>query len=488
MPTETQIVEQPALSGPALDCGRPSSPFYAPRSANAVATADDDAVNRVSGDLVLGGTAAQEISAVRVTLRDGVAATPDPTANATGPTAGPGDWGWSAEFSRAQLEGLRDGTLTARGTFERAGGSTATGVAKEIVKDTVAPGALTATPKAGLYYRAQSVRLIPPTGGARIRYTVDGSNPTASTGQSYTGPIQVPTSQTIRARAFDAAGNPGPIATFEYRIDLIAPTITASPDGGLYKKAQSVRLSSDDPRARIFYTVGGQPPTRSSPEFKRTSKPIAVGRTAAVRALAVDPAGNQTRRTFEYRIDTRAPTVSASLQPGSYDPTTPPRVVRLSSSEGGEVYYTTDGSAPDPGGPNTTRGTGPIQLDQTKTIKAMAVDQAGNRGAVASFRYVIREPTEVTLDLPTAELTLGSTLRISGSVSPVGAGETVEMTIFTPGTSPNVTRTLDLNDASRFGFTYKPPTAGPYSVSVSFSKDADNLGSISQLGEFRVVR
>ena len=139
LPTETQIVEQPALSGPALDRGRPSSPFYAPRSANAVATADDDAVNRVSGDLVLGGTAAQEISAVRVTLRDGVAATPDPIVNATGPTAGPGDWGWSAEFSRAQLKGLRDGTLTARGTFERAGGSTATGIAKEIVKDTVAP-------------------------------------------------------------------------------------------------------------------------------------------------------------------------------------------------------------------------------------------------------------------------------------------------------------------------------------------------------------
>ena len=290
------------------------------------------------------------------------------------------------------------------------------------------------------------------------------------------------------ARLRRPAGNPGPIATFEYRIDLIAPTITASPDAGLYKKAQSVRLSSDDPRARIFYTVGGQPPTRSSPEFKRTSRPIAVGRTAAIRALAVDPAGNQTRRTFEYRIDTRAPTVSASLQPGSYDPTTPPRVVRLRSSEGGEVYYTTDGSAPDPGGPNTTRGTGPIQLDQTKTIKVMAVDQAGNRGAVASFRYVIRQPTEVTLDLPTAELTLGSSLRISGSVSPVGAGETVEVTIFTPGTSPNMTRTLDLNDASRFGFTYKPPTAGPYSVSVSFPKDADNLGSISQLGEFRVVR
>ena len=42
----------------------------------------------------------------------------------------------------------------------------------------------------------------------------------------------------------------------------------------------------------------------------------------------------------------------------------------------------------------------------------------------------------------------------------MGAGETVEMTIFTPGTSPNVTRTLALNGASRYGFTYKPQAAG----------------------------
>ena len=215
LPTETQIVEQPALSGPALDCGRPSSPFYAPQSANAVATSDSTAINRVSGNLVLGGTAAQEISAVRVALSDGVAVTPDPTVDATGPTAGPAEWGWSAEFSRAQLEALRDGTLTARGTFERADGTTATGVVKRIVKDTVAPGATTATPNAGIYYQAQSVAPNAPADGATIRYTEDGSTPNATTGQVYDRRIQVPTSRTIRARAFDAAETLGPVATFE---------------------------------------------------------------------------------------------------------------------------------------------------------------------------------------------------------------------------------------------------------------------------------
>ena len=124
-----------------------------------------------------------------------------------------------------------------------------------------------------------------------------------------------------------------------------------------------MRLSSDDPRARIFYTVRTAP-DRLEPGVQDTSEPIVVGRTATIRALAVDPAGNETRRTFEYRIDTRAPTVSASLRPGSYDPTTPPRVVSLSASEDGDVYFTTDGSAPDPGGPGTTEA--PVPCSSTR--------------------------------------------------------------------------------------------------------------------------
>lgn len=150
LPPETQIAEYPAGGGPALDCGNPASPFYAPKSANAVATADD-AVNLTSGDLALGGTAAGDVTSVGVTLGDGNPDTTDPTADATGLTAGPGGKGWSAAFPRSQVEALGDGTLTATGTFIRADGSTAAGVAKKISKDTAAPGAPTATPNAGLY-------------------------------------------------------------------------------------------------------------------------------------------------------------------------------------------------------------------------------------------------------------------------------------------------------------------------------------------------
>lgn len=481
-PPETQIAEYPSAGGPALDCGNPASPFYAPRSANAVATADA-AVNLASGDLELGGTAAVDVTSVNVTLSDGDPSTPDPTAEATGLTAGgTADKGWSATFRRAQVEALNDGNLTATGAYTRADGSTAAGVAKKILKDTIAPASPTATPGAGLYKSAQAVTL---DGEGEIRYTLNGQDPTATTGQVFSGQIPVASSGTIRTRAFDEAGNPSELATLSYEIDTVAPTVVASPPGGLFKGAQSVTLASADAGARIFYTTDNSPPSLSSTEF--TGGAIPVERSRTIRTLAVDRAGNETRQSFFYTIDTVLPTVGVTLPAGSYDPG-PAREVSLTASEEADVYFTTDGGVPSPGSPGTTRGRGPINIDGTTTVKAVAVDRAGNTGNVATFRYVIRQPTSVTLNASSTNLKLGGKRVISGSVSPVGAGRSVRMTIYTPGSARNVIKTLTLDGASRYKFAYKPSAPGKYSVSVSFLRDADNLGSISPLASFRVVR
>lgn len=483
VPPETQIAEHPAGGGPALDCGNPASPFYAPKSANAVATGDT-AVNLTSGDLALGGTAAGDVTSVGITLSDGDPATPDPTTSASELASGPGDKGWSASFPRAQVEALGDGTLTATGLYTRDDGSTATGIAKKILKDTDAPGVPTATPDAGLYGGAQAVTLEAEE-GAEIRYTVNGPDPTAATGQVFGAQIQIPSSRKIRARAFDEAGNASDVATLAYEIDTAAPTVSASPPGGLFKQAQSVGLSSDDSGARIFYTTDGSSPGRSSAEF--TGEAITVDRSKTIRTLTVDGAGNEARQSFVYTIDTVLPTVNASLPAGSYDPD-PSREVSLSASEEADVYFTTNGSLPSPGGPGTTRGTGPVPLDRTTTLKVVAVDRAGNVGPVATFGYVIRQPTGVSLQAATGNLRLGETRPLTGSVSPAGAGSSVRMTIYTPGIARNVTKTLTLDGASRYRFSYKPKVAGRYSVRVSFLEDADNLGSTSPLVSFRVIR
>lgn len=67
----------------------------------------------------------------------------------------------------------------------------------------------------GLYWRDGS-----------IRYTTDGSAPTASS-PVYAGPIEISTPTTITAAVFDSAGRPGPIASGKYDVnDTTPPSVT----------------------------------------------------------------------------------------------------------------------------------------------------------------------------------------------------------------------------------------------------------------------
>ncbi len=81
--------------------------------------------------------------------------------------------------------------------------------------------ALLATPSlslaSGFYASAQTVTLTGPA-GAEIRYTSDGSEPTASS-TLYTSPITVGTSQSLRAAAFAAGRLSSLVATRQYVID-----------------------------------------------------------------------------------------------------------------------------------------------------------------------------------------------------------------------------------------------------------------------------
>lgn len=70
--------------------------------------------------------------------------------------------------------------------------------------------------------------------------------------------------------------------------------------------------------------------------------------------------------------------------PGTYPPF---QTVTLASEPGAAIYYTTDGSPP---GASSTRYEGPILLDRSQTIRALAGDEAGNQSAVASFAYAVQ--------------------------------------------------------------------------------------------------
>ncbi|QIN81385.1 hypothetical protein GBA63_01150 [Rubrobacter tropicus] len=171
-----------------------------------------------TSDLVLTGTSFNA-QAVTVRLNNRI------SADAVISTQPSGHQTWRAVFTNAQVSGLADGAITAGATYtvdRDVTGANVTptnfaGTLLTLRKDTVAPAAKpVARPEPGVYNRPVSVFLKAPA-GTKVRYTVGGGAPTINS-QLYTGPIRVTGTQTIRAAAFDPAGNRGPVGFFRYRI------------------------------------------------------------------------------------------------------------------------------------------------------------------------------------------------------------------------------------------------------------------------------
>ncbi|MDR6220352.1 PHB depolymerase family esterase [Deinococcus soli (ex Cha et al. 2016)] len=85
--------------------------------------------------------------------------------------------------------------------------------------------------------------------------------------------------------------------------------------------------------------------------------------------------------------DTTAPVVSVSPAPGTY---VGPLTVTLSLNEPGTVYATTDGSDPASSATRVTlAGGGSVTLAGSGTVRASAVDTAGNASATQAYAYTL---------------------------------------------------------------------------------------------------
>lgn len=226
LPLETQLADGVGdTPGPALGCEA------SPGAANAVGTSSMKSIN-VAGlarapsasdvALELGGPAAREATAGTVTLTSGGATQTAPAEGLSGGATR--SQGWTARFTRAQLDALGDGTLTAGATFTTAAGDV-TGVPLTIAKDTVAPS-VTTDLAPGTYTGAQRVSLTA-TGADRVTFRTDGAPATASDGLWTGRAIDLgPGTHTLRTLAVDAAGNSSE-ASFTYVVQAPAAAAPA---------------------------------------------------------------------------------------------------------------------------------------------------------------------------------------------------------------------------------------------------------------------
>jgi hypothetical protein len=157
------------------------------------------------------------------------------------------------------------------------------------------------------------------TGGsglAAIYYTTDGSVPTASS-TAYSSPFMVSSTEQVRYRGYDVAGNVEATKAKLVVIDTIAPTAFISCSGHTcggrwWGGAMRVKLRGVDTGgsgvASIHYTTNGSLPTLASPLYRG---PFALPSTKTVKFRSFDWAGNSSAVGSAFvKVDRVRPTLS----------------------------------------------------------------------------------------------------------------------------------------------------------------------------------
>jgi len=291
--TATTLFDIGARLTPLPNCTQPVR-----RNAVTATTATGSArADVVSSATVAGGTlnakglAQPGVTAVSVTVDD---ANPD-TAPVIAPASVSPSGAWAASVAGGQLAGLDDGALTVAANYTLASGTVA-GVNGGIAKDTVAPAAPASTLAPGSYVGAQSTTLSSDA-DATIRYTTDGSTPTATSAKA-AGALSVAASQTVKAVAFDAAGNASAVSTFAFTIT--APAVVTPPAAGTPSTpigtGTGTGAGAPTPQAPVIVvpSTGSTTPARRTLRFASLSVAKTIKLAAArkgVKVTMVLPAG-----------------------------------------------------------------------------------------------------------------------------------------------------------------------------------------------------
>jgi N-acetylneuraminic acid mutarotase len=238
----------------------------------------------------------------------------------------------------------------------------------------------TISPAGGGYPTAQPVTLSDTTPGAKIYYTMDGTWPTISS-TLYATPIILTKNTTIRAMAQAPGYGPSVAAFATYTIRSATPTL--SPSAGDYTSPQSVTLSDTTPGANIYYTLDGTWPTISSAVY---TGPISVSKATMINTFAQAPGyGPSTSASAIYYFRPAEPVITPAA--GTYS--TAQSVVITDSTPGAIIYYTVDGTTPNPSSPTYTDN---FPFYSNMTVKAVANKPGLQLSTVATAVYTVISP------------------------------------------------------------------------------------------------
>ena len=339
------------------------------------------------------------------------------------------------------------------------------------------------------------------SGVNKIIYTTDGTTPTLTNGNTYSGDFVVSQTATVKYRAVDNAGNLEQVNSQLIQIDTTPPTATiqcnAGACAGFFSSAVSVTMSEADTggsgNGEIFYTTDGSTPSPTNGNFYLGA--FSVSQATTVKFIAYDAVGNESQVYSQpISVDTTAPVSSitcanAPCQPTPYNS---PVLVGLSATDTGgsgvnEIVYTTDGTTPTQTNGNVYLS--PFTLPATTTVRYRAIDNAGNLEPVNAQTITIdtTAPT-VALTAPASDAILKGTTQLSATASDNLAVDHVDFLVdgTVVGTASSSPYTFSWNSASVADGTHTVAaravdTAGNQTTTQAVNVTVDNTPPASTI-------
>jgi predicted small lipoprotein YifL len=247
----------------------------------------------------------------------------------------------------------------------------------------------TANPVAGEVSLNTPITLSTTTEGAAIYYTTDGSTPTtASTVYSDDSkPTVTANPTTIKAIACKDGMTDSDILTAVYTSATIVVTPTASPPAGEVALDTAITLSTTTEGAAIRYTTDGSDPTSGSTLYSDGSKPKVTANPTTIKAIAYkDGMTNSAILTVVYTIE---PVATPTANPAAGEVAFGTEITLSTTTEGAEIYYTTDGTDPTSSSTAYSDGNKPEVTANPTTIKAIAVKSGIPDSAIFTAGYTL---------------------------------------------------------------------------------------------------
>ncbi len=257
---------------------------------------------------------------------------------------------------------------------------------KEPTPTVVAP---TFSPASGTYSAAQDITIATTTPSASIRYTTNGTTPTATSGTLYSGPVHISDTLTLKAVAYRSGWTTSSLASGQFTIKLPVAAPEFNPAPGSFTAAQDISITSATAGAITRYTTDGSTPTETNGTLY--SAPVHLEETATLKAVAYLAGWTTSSVTSgQYTIEHLVSSPEFNPVPGIF--VWPQEVVITTLTAGATIRYTTDGSTPSDtnGIPYST----PVNITETLTLKAVAYRLGWTTSAVTSGQFTIEPPVD----------------------------------------------------------------------------------------------